>query len=437
MRRAFTAAVLLFATGAGAASATPNMSFSTPFRIHRGTAPGGNDIVAISCPSARLCVALNRAGDVLTSRQPATGRALWHAVHVDDAEPGTEAQFADLTCPTVQFCAAIDGEGVVFTSTNPTGRRRAWHVALRSRKSLVGISCPSRRLCALTTNAWYDVITSTNPAAAASSWHATHVANELWAISCPSTAMCVVMPGDVGTIVSRNPTGGAADWSSFRQPGDLTADDPHGAGWITCPSTTTCVAVDSSDRLFTSTDLAAGANAAWRAADTGNKELWRISCPTVGFCAGTGLSGVTLTDPRTGDWRTIPIQDGTAWLSGGVSCPSPTLCLGADGGNAVVGIPPLDVASVRLRLRNALASAVESLHRFTFTAQSAGRLHVSVSAGRHVVALTTATFHDAARRTIKLRLTAFGHRLLERRAQPRLQARGSFTPAGQPPIAFR
>jgi hypothetical protein len=210
--------------------------------------------------------------------------------------------------------------------------------------------------------------------------------------------------------------------------------------------------------VFSSNNLAAGVKPTWTVSESGNEELWRVSCASTRFCAGSGFAGVTLIDPADGTSSTIPIADNPRpggpfvyWLSGGMSCPSASLCLGVDGaGNAVVGIPPVDLSLVHARLLDAMVPPAKALrtsrlrahngYAVTFTAPSAGRLKISWTTAApsrhrsHLIATSATTFADAATRTVRTRLTAYGRQLVKRRKHLRLNARSSFTPARQAAI---
>ena len=57
--------------------------------------------LGLSCASTRLCVAVDDAGNVLTSSDPADGPA-WHSAAVD---PGH--QLRGVSCPSTRFCVVV------------------------------------------------------------------------------------------------------------------------------------------------------------------------------------------------------------------------------------------------------------------------------------------------------------------------------------------
>ncbi|MGH2873318.1 MAG: hypothetical protein ACRDL5_12770 [Solirubrobacteraceae bacterium] len=83
----------------------------------------GSELAALSCPSSTLCVAVDRAGDVLTSLRPTGGAGSWTSAPVDAA-----SGLVDLSCPSVQLCVAVGGGDVAF-STNPAAGGRSWQLA--------------------------------------------------------------------------------------------------------------------------------------------------------------------------------------------------------------------------------------------------------------------------------------------------------------------
>ena len=72
--------------------------------------------LSISCASTSLCVAVDGAGDVLSSSNPAGGSGAWTMINVDGTTP-----FRGVSCPSLSLCVAVDAAGNVVTSTDPTG----------------------------------------------------------------------------------------------------------------------------------------------------------------------------------------------------------------------------------------------------------------------------------------------------------------------------
>ncbi len=139
-------------------------------------------------------------------------------------------------------------------------------------------------------------------------------------------------------------------------PSDLTA--------ISCPTTTLCVAVGTSenlvrepyllqDEIVTSTNPVGGASAWSTAVLSSSLNLTAVSCPTASFCVAVGSGGqgqgsqiVTSTNPAGGPsaW-TVADLSGTDGPES-VSCASSVLCVAGDGlGGALVSTDPIGGAS--------------------------------------------------------------------------------------------
>jgi hypothetical protein len=78
---------------------------------------------AVSCPSVSLCVAVDLAGNVLTSTDPTGGASAWARTLID------RVYLTAISCPSVSLCVAGDELGNIVTSTDPTGGANAWRSA--------------------------------------------------------------------------------------------------------------------------------------------------------------------------------------------------------------------------------------------------------------------------------------------------------------------
>lgn len=125
------------------------------WKLTRGVLDPGDALTSMSCPSARLCVGVDRRGDWLididcpsTSECVALDRQGHGVMHSDRPTAGpkawslttlnalADAEFAppDLACASTSLCVIIGidhkGEGdLLGTSTHPTSGRSAWHFA--------------------------------------------------------------------------------------------------------------------------------------------------------------------------------------------------------------------------------------------------------------------------------------------------------------------
>ena len=85
---------------------------------------GTHTLYGVSCATASLCVAVDDAGNVVTSTDPTGGAAKWTAANVDGSN-----SLRDVSCPSTSLCVAVDNVGNVVTATDPTGGSAAWTAA--------------------------------------------------------------------------------------------------------------------------------------------------------------------------------------------------------------------------------------------------------------------------------------------------------------------
>ena len=287
----------------------------------RPTPPG---IVAISCPSASLCVAGDDAANILSSTTPTNNLRAW------DSAGGLFPSIGGVSCPSISLCV-VAGWSDVLTTTDPSGGASAWTTAtIGGYPSLGVISCPSASLCVAGGGGptVLTILTSTDPTGGASSWTRTSVPSSggtLTAVSCPSVSLCVATNArDV--LTSTNPTGGASAWTktTIDQGGPLDA--------VACPSVSLCVAVDSAGNVLTSTNPTGGTSAWTKANIDPGHPVWAVSCPSVSLCVAVDLAGnvLTSTNPTGGAsvWTKTPIDQGTFLTA--VSCASASLCVAGD-----------------------------------------------------------------------------------------------------------
>jgi hypothetical protein len=216
-------------------------------RVGAETAPA-----SIACPSAALCVVGEYDGNLVTSTNPAGGAATWRAAHVDSTKTvaGDRAALLGVACPSVSLCVAVDDAGNVLSSTNPAGGSAAWKLvhpvnpAGEGNPGYAAVSCPSVSACFAIEGGM--VLTSTDPTGGRSAWTATSVAASSIdvAISCPAISLCVATRDDDGSVVSSSfPTGAAGTWRPSRVDGtnELTA--------ISCPTVTFCAIADGDGNI--------------------------------------------------------------------------------------------------------------------------------------------------------------------------------------------
>ncbi len=265
------------------------------------TAPGAVDsapIDAMACPSTGLCVAVDRAGKVLWSTNPAGGSSTWLAATVDGGN-----ELTGIACPSTGLCVAVDGAGNVITSQNPAGGQTAWTVATID-------SSPTQA----NTDSGGPVL--------------------LRGVSCPSTGLCVAVDGAGNALAATNPTGGAAAWTithadtdrSYGCSGPGLTCQPPLVG-VSCPSIALCAAVDFSGNILTTPNPTAAGPWSSTPTDGGRlSSLWGISCPLAGFCAtvdGTAGRAITFNPALPAVQHTRALPDAPY----GIWCRSPSLCL--------------------------------------------------------------------------------------------------------------
>jgi hypothetical protein len=270
------------------------------------------ELTGVSCPTIRLCVAVDGNGEVAVSRHPqgpATGWSVSSAVSVkpDGEQPHTNA----VSCTSRSLCLAV-GEydscpgppahqcfstrGYVLSSKNPSGGARGWKLTeLPSTLAVTGISCPTQRLCVAVAQgagaAAAVVLSSTRPTGGARAWKiaATKSPGSLSGVSCASTKLCVAIDAAGNVLSSTHPSGGPRAWK-------LTADLSHTMPFrvevlsgIDCPSTSRCVIVDRNGTAYTSTHPTRGASQ-WHADAIDGvfpvnwTSLTAVSCPNAQLC---------------------------------------------------------------------------------------------------------------------------------------------------------
>ena len=216
------------------------------------TCPGM--VIAISCPSAALCVAIDSNGNALTSTEPAAQVDAWHSTVIEAPIYGEDNQLQLLSCPSVSVCVVTDTVGNVISSTAPSsGRWKLLAVDPYANPNgvsfLDNLACPTRRLCVGLQDG--EVITSTNPTASnTSAWKSFTVGLTVNAgdehLSCNAGGLCEAFNASGQIATSSSPSDGAKAWSTRRVFTDAVEA-------VTCPSRQLCVALDQSGKVSTQT----------------------------------------------------------------------------------------------------------------------------------------------------------------------------------------
>ncbi len=224
----------------------PKEAWSSPELIGDVAPTGPSDqIEALSCPSASLCVAGDGGGSVITTTTPNAPQAVWSHTLVDVGGWVTAA-----SCASTDLCVIGDGSGNLFVATVPTGGSAAWtKLPVDPSRSITSLSCPADNFCVATDDAG-DVLTSQTPAIQ-SSWQidAIDAGHKLVALSCPSISFCAAVDDSNQLVVAGDTADGALGWSRTVLSG---ATNPVLS--LACTTTRFCVAGDSSGGLLTTDD---------------------------------------------------------------------------------------------------------------------------------------------------------------------------------------
>jgi hypothetical protein len=215
----------------------------------------------VSCPSVRFCTIVGEHGTAFTSSNPSGGAGAWKRAVIDHAHDqifGGNAELQGVSCTSAHLCVAVDDAGGVVTSTNPAGGGRAWRRALvdvvpgpHGGGGLVyAVSCPSAHLC-VAGDGRGEVLTSTDPTGGPAAWHIGGQIGQktsLHALSCPTTTMCVAINESEEALVSVDPTGGPSAWSAT--PLAPLAPGTYYPTGLACASARLCLVVAPDQRLF-------------------------------------------------------------------------------------------------------------------------------------------------------------------------------------------
>jgi hypothetical protein len=195
----------------------------------------------VSCVASTFCVAVDHRGNVLTSTDP-TEPSTWESPVKIDKNPRTESGanvIWGVSCASESLCVAVDSAGNVLTSTDPTAKSATWRVSSVEGDAIYGVSCPSESLC-VAVDAGGNVVSSTDPNAPSPTWTVTyHVdTHQLYGISCVRPSTCVAVDSAGNVVSSTEPAEGASAWTV------TSVDSPQQLYGVSCVSLSLCVAVD-------------------------------------------------------------------------------------------------------------------------------------------------------------------------------------------------
>lgn len=376
------------------ARSAPFVSWSAPTLID--DSPPNPELDAVSCPSASLCVGVDRFGGIVSSTEPAGGAGAWSFAQVGSQayKPNSPCNVVALclrsvSCPLSTLCVAVGNEGQVVVSTDPTGGAGTWKQSdVDEGHTLFGVSCPSTELCVAVDSAG-DVLTSTDPGGGAGAWNATHLVEQvLRAVSCASASLCVAVDQAGDVMASIHPTDGASAWAvssvastpllgvsctedggslcvAVGGEGDVVrSTEPGTGGWtttskvdgsstaiggISCPSVSLCVATDGAGNVLSATSPTGGVGA-WTPSHVDAEEsLFGVSCASESVCVAVNGHGDVLStsDPTVGVWASAHVDSNNPPKLFNVSCPSISLCAAADNAkNIITTTDPTGGASI-------------------------------------------------------------------------------------------
>ena len=374
--------VLWMAAGSlpGAAhAAIPGLAWSYPQLLGPASAFGeSSSFTGLSCPSTALCAASDRDGSLLVTSRLASGVSAWQSVPL---APG--GRLVGVSCPTTRLCVTAAEDGRVFATAQPLGGPGGWtQAAIGGMGLLTAVSCSPSGACAVVDDAG-DVALSSTPLAGG--WVVAQVDTStrpcggarcqsgFTTVACPTSQLCAAFDQVGNVAVSAAPFAGGS-WRvedvDYRGYG-AAAPRPGCAGTfcvqLTCPSASSCVAVDSSGYVITSSDPA-GPATAWvaRPLEPLGGAPTALSCTSPSSCVlgDAGEELLVTGNPAGGApaWRPAPFAPSAVagdpqrlGILEGVACPGPQECLAVDdAGNLVLGLPAV---SGRLVARSASAIA--------------------------------------------------------------------------------
>lgn len=334
-------------TGTPAAEEPPTGSTQLSWAAPTTIDPG-QTLTAIFCPSAppeALCVAVDNAGNVLTSTNPAGGASAWQKTNIDGTTP--------LTAVSCEYegCVAVDGLGNLLIGPGPsTGGTGTWKKTAidPGNGGLTGVSCPSRDIAQIQFCLAVDHAGNAVLSGGPGEWNNTLIdapSGHLTGLSCTEfSEWCITWDNLGNVLTSGDPYEGAGAWT-------VAALDPGtGITGGVCPAQNVmtlnyCLAVDQAGNVMATTEPTGGASA-WSVSHVDAHGLTGVSCPYLEpgrFCAAVDDTGnaVTSSNPLGGvaAWSVTPIDLGTSLT--GISCPydgGGTLCVAIDAtGQVIVG----------------------------------------------------------------------------------------------------
>jgi hypothetical protein len=121
--------------------------------------PQHTAITSLSCPSAGLCLGVDKLGNIIESTDPvgqAEKNEEWTVLNSIDAGAGSfngSPGVRGISCPSTTLCVAVDGSGNILYTEAPTASAQGgWTIvsSLNPAGGITGISCPTTTECVIT-----------------------------------------------------------------------------------------------------------------------------------------------------------------------------------------------------------------------------------------------------------------------------------------------
>ncbi len=304
--------------------------------------------------TAGLVGALVAALAWISPPPPASAAPLWSAATYLNAglSHGSSA-LTGMSCPSAALCVAVDrlGREVTFSPANPS----AWSARqIYGTRALGAVTCTSVSRCVAVSLRGYEISFDPLRAGVTSRPHALDPHHELEALACPENSLCVAVDGG-GRVVSFDPLTGAS--LRHARYGDTSLTP------VACPTQTQCTVLDSGrlravqqvapERIITFDPQTLAVLATSQV--PANLDLSALACPTGEECVGAGSalcptvpagqtpacsnSGASLTfDPQTAATMAVSARSQLGYLA--LACVSVSLCTAMDRSGTEVSFDP-------------------------------------------------------------------------------------------------
>jgi hypothetical protein len=197
----------------------------------------GNRTYDVSCPSISLCVGAADNGMAPASTDPSSAPAKWSEIETGDGFKALGKSFRELVAVSCvaetagTLCVADDKAGNVLASTAPASGSAGYPVQNVDGTNAMGhLSCFSTSLCLATDKAG-NVVVSTDPAAASPTWTVSHIDGSvpLRGVSCVSPTHCLAVD-EAGNALYGTPSSTSGTPTGTSGGGSTTSTTPTGSG---------------------------------------------------------------------------------------------------------------------------------------------------------------------------------------------------------------